>query len=156
MSLKSKSVLIKLFHRYNTERLANRLALAQPFDNFRAPIAEAYFPKLDHTVAGQTWPARSADMRPSDINRHSDELTLSISTLELWRSRINEAIRTGSMRNSRGHLVPLNATTGIDILGNAVESNVTSINQSFYGALHNSGHVLISYIHDPQGLYLVR
>lgn len=44
---------------------------------------------------------------------------------------------------------------GIDILGNMIESNVLSVNRTEYGNLHNHGHNLISYVHDPENKYLV-
>lgn len=51
---------------------------------------------------------------------------------------------------------PFRVENGIDILGNLVESNVLSVNRTEYGNLHNQGHNLISYIHDPENLYLVK
>lgn len=39
--------------------------------------------------------------------------------------------------------------TGIDVLGNMMESSILSPNRQLYGDLHNMGHVFISYSHDP-------
>lgn len=44
--------------------------------------------------------------------------------------------------------------SGIDILGNIMESSTLSINRNFYGDLHNFGHVFISYAHDPDHRHL--
>lgn len=43
---------------------------------------------------------------------------------------------------------------GIDILGNIVEACKLSPNPTLYGSLHNHGHTVISYSHDPDGRYL--
>uniref|UniRef100_A0A182T9S7 Tyrosinase copper-binding domain-containing protein n=1 Tax=Anopheles maculatus TaxID=74869 RepID=A0A182T9S7_9DIPT len=55
---------------------------------------------------------------------------------------------------SNGARVPLDNAAGIDILGNIIERSSLSINRGMYGDLHNSGHVLLAYIHDPRGTYL--
>lgn len=44
--------------------------------------------------------------------------------------------------------------TGIDTLGNIVESCSLTPNRQLYGNLHNQGHNVISYSHDPEGRYL--
>lgn len=59
-------------------------------------------------------------------------------------------------QNKNGGVEQFRVENGIDILGNLVESNVLSINRTEYGNLHNQGHNLISYIHDPENLYLVK
>lgn len=43
----------------------------------------------------------------------------------------------------------MDEVTGIDLLGNIIESSVISVNRQLYGDLHNYGHVFISFIHDP-------
>jgi tyrosinase len=48
----------------------------------------------------------------------------------------------------------LDDLTGIDMLGNIVEASDLSINQNVYGQLHNCGHDIISYIHDPDYRHL--
>ncbi|KAJ8963808.1 hypothetical protein NQ317_004476 [Molorchus minor] len=50
--------------------------------------------------------------------------------------------------------VALDEFTGIDILGNLIESTSLSINPNVYGNLHNQGHNLISLIHDPDSRHL--
>lgn len=44
--------------------------------------------------------------------------------------------------------------TGIDTLGNIVEACSLSPNRQLYGNLHNQGHNVISYAHDPEARYL--
>lgn len=48
----------------------------------------------------------------------------------------------------------LDEKTGIDVLGDMVESTKLSVNRTYYGNLHGFGHDLISFIHDPDGRYL--
>lgn len=45
--------------------------------------------------------------------------------------------------------MPLDERTGINTLGNMMESSILSPNRQLYGDLHNMGHVFISYSHDP-------
>lgn len=45
--------------------------------------------------------------------------------------------------------------SGIDILGNMIEASILSVNRNYYGNLHNRGHNLIAYSHDPENKYLV-
>ena len=51
--------------------------------------------------------------------------------------------------------MPLDEQTGIDVLGNLMEASILSKNPSYYGNLHNMGHVFMSYAHDPDHRYLV-
>lgn len=125
------------------------------FHNWREPISEGYFPKLDSLVASRTWPARPAGAVLKDINRPVDQLNFDLQDLERWRDRIYEAIHTGSIINPRGQREPLTELGGIDLLGNIMEASILSPNQNVYGDLHNLGHVAISYCHDPDHRYLV-
>lgn len=54
------------------------------------------------------------------------------------------------------HKIPLDEQTGIDMLGNMVESSNLSINTQLYGNIHNKGHLMIAMIHDPDGRHLVK
>lgn len=49
----------------------------------------------------------------------------------------------------------LTENEGIDVLGNIIESTILSPNRDFYGDLHNMGHVLFAYLHDPDHRHLV-
>lgn len=56
---------------------------------------------------------------------------------------------------SQGTRIPLDEVKGIDILGNIIEaSNTLSVNNQFYGNLHNQGHTIISFAHDPDARHL--
>lgn len=54
-----------------------------------------------------------------------------------------------SVWQTAGTRIPLDEVTGIDTLGNMMESSTLSPNRALYGDLHNMGHVFFSFIHDP-------
>lgn len=45
------------------ERLSNNMNRVIRLTNWRDPIEEAYFPKLDNIVANRVWPPRPANTR---------------------------------------------------------------------------------------------
>lgn len=135
--------------------MANRLARVKRLNNWREPIPEAYFPKLDSLVSSKNWPARTANLTLRDINRPVDQLVFDIADMERWRDRIYEAIHQGFVVNASGQRIPLTEKDGIDVLGNVMESSILSPNVNFYGDLHNMGHMSLSFIHDPDHRYLV-
>lgn len=146
--------------RFNIERFCNNLPRSVPFTNFREPITEGYFPKLDTVMASRAFPGRnypcklSKDLtfcrikitaRPSnftlrEIHRKADEVELDLSTIESWRDRILEAARNHEyvekVDETTTRKVPLDEVTGIDILGNIVEAcAMLSVNYEYYGEL---------------------
>lgn len=44
--------------RYNMERMSNDMNRVVRLTNWRAPIEEGYFPKLDNILANRVWPPR--------------------------------------------------------------------------------------------------
>ncbi|OXU22253.1 hypothetical protein TSAR_002571 [Trichomalopsis sarcophagae] len=144
----------QIMARYNTERLCNNLPRVRRLTNLRDPIPEAYFPKMDQTVAGRAFPARPVNMLLSDVNRAADQTRFDIADLERYRDRILEAIHTRQARNGQGGVIPLDEVTGIDIIGNMMEASILSPDQTYYGDLHNLGHIAISYAHDPDHRFL--
>jgi hypothetical protein len=140
--------------RYNFERFSNNLPRVTPLNDFRAQIPEGYFPKLDSLVASRAWPARTSGAQLRDINRASDQINLEVTTLERWRDRFIEAINQNSVQLANGQRRPLDEVTGIDILGDMMEASIISPNGNLYGDLHNMGHVIISYQHDPDHRHL--
>ncbi|XP_046384943.1 phenoloxidase 1-like [Ischnura elegans] len=142
----------QILARYNFERLCNRLGRVKRLLNLREPIEEGYFPKLDTLVASRNYPPRPSGSKLSDINR--DKIRLDIADLERWRDRIIEAIDLGRAINTKGEVVELTEEGGIDILGDIVEASILSINPSLYGSLHNMGHFLLAFPHDPDQRHL--
>ncbi|XP_045478278.1 phenoloxidase 1-like isoform X2 [Harmonia axyridis] len=144
----------QIIARYNFERLCNSLKRVTRFSDWRAPIAEGYFPKMDSLVASRSYPSRVHNQTISDLNRETDQIRQDIDDLVRWRDRIFSAIHAGYVENERGERVQLTENEGIDILGNILESSILSPNRTFYGDLHNMGHIFISYIHDPDHRHL--
>ncbi|KAK4878034.1 hypothetical protein RN001_010540 [Aquatica leii] len=144
----------QIIARYNLERLCNALKRTTRFTDWRDPIPEAYFPKLDSLVASRSYPPRVANQVLRDLNREQDQVKADVTRLEQWRDRIFNAIHTGVVQDESGNDIPLTEFEGIDILGNIIESSILSPNRPFYGDIHNFGHVFLSYIHDPDHRHL--
>ncbi|XP_054737407.1 phenoloxidase 2-like [Anastrepha obliqua] len=144
----------QMLARYNLERFSNSLARVARFNNLRDPIKEGYFPKLNSLVANRSWPPRFKDTKLSDVNRPLDHVQRDVSDLERWSDRILNAIAEGFVIDESGKQVPLDDVRGIDILGNLIESSILSPNRTTYGNLHNKGHMLIAFSHDPDHSYL--
>ncbi|XP_068623411.1 phenoloxidase subunit 1-like [Battus philenor] len=139
----------QIIARYNFERLCNNLGRVRRYENFREPIPEGYFPKLDSQVASRAWPPRFTESVIRDIDRPVDQIKSEVTDLETWRTRFYEAIEANAVLMPNGQRMPLDEETGIDVLGNLMESSALSRNRVYYGDLHNLGHVFISYCHDP-------
>ncbi|XP_063628353.1 phenoloxidase subunit 1-like isoform X1 [Cydia splendana] len=144
----------QIIARYNFERLCNNLQRVQRYKDFRAPIEEGYFPKLDSQVASRAWPPRFSGSTIKDLDRPVDQIRADVSQLETWRDRFIQAIEEGAIDLPSGRKLPLDEQTGIDILGNLMEASALSRNAAKYGDLHNMGHVFISYAHDPDHRHL--
>ncbi|XP_044259844.1 phenoloxidase 1-like [Tribolium madens] len=144
----------QIIARFNIERLCNGLKRVVKLSNWREPLPEAYFPKLDSLVSSRTWPARPVNQLPRDLNREVDQIRLSLDDLDRWRDRIYDAIHSGMVRGENGQNIPLTEFEGIDVLGNIIESSILSPNRNYYGDFHNMGHILIGYIHDPDHRFL--
>ena len=112
--------------RYNYERFSNRLSRVKRLNNFREPLLEGYFPKMDSIVASRSYPGRMENTILRDIHRDQDGSRFDIGDLERWRDRILEAISQGFMVDTEGNQIPLDEEKGIDFLGNALESTVCS------------------------------
>jgi len=52
------------------------------------------------------------------------------------------------------HEIPLDAEHGTDILGAIIEASSCSPNKTFYGSLHNWGHVMMARMHDPDHRFM--
>ncbi|XP_012266915.2 phenoloxidase 1-like isoform X1 [Athalia rosae] len=144
----------QIMSRYNFERLCNDLKRVERWSNWREPIREGYFPKLDTVLSSRAWASRPANSVISDVNRPVDQVQFDIQDLERWRDRIYEAIQTQTIQNDRGQRVRLTEKDGIDVLGNLMEASSLSPNLNLYGDLHNFMHLVISYVHDPDHRYL--
>ncbi|GAB6030166.1 Polyphenol oxidase 1 [Chamberlinius hualienensis] len=136
----------QIIARYEAERLSNGLGRVRPFHLTHA-LKEAYFPNLSLTISGQPYAARQAMSLPRDT------VDVTIESMLMWKSRILNDIHTGYVTKRNGEKIQLVEPQGIDILGDIVEASALSLNRDFYGDFHNSGHRIISKIHDPDGRY---
>lgn len=99
--------------RYNFERLCNGLKRVVRFSKWTEPIEEAYFPKLDSVVASRAWPARVSNQTLSDLKREVDQITQDVSDLQLWNTRILDAIHSGNVTMENGQTIQLSENEGI-------------------------------------------
>lgn len=81
--------------RYNAERLSNRMERQKPFSSLRETISEAYYPKMSSQVTSRAWPARSANVQLTDLNRELDEIKVTISDMETFVDRFKLACEEG-------------------------------------------------------------
>ncbi|XP_068144854.1 phenoloxidase 2 [Drosophila tropicalis] len=143
----------QILARYNTERFCNNLKRVQPLSNLRGEIPEGYFPKILSSVNNRTYPSRISNQLLRDVDR--PDASIEIAEVERWRDRVLASIDQGFVENSSGQRIPLDEVTGIDILGNLIEASSTlSVNSQYYGNLHNQGHTIISFAHDPDFRHL--
>ncbi|XP_016986003.1 phenoloxidase 2 [Drosophila rhopaloa] len=143
----------QILARYNVERFCNNLKKVQPLNNLRVEIPEGYFPKILSSVNNRTYPARVSSQLLRDVDR--PDASIEISEVERWRDRVLAAIDQGYVEDPSGNRTPLDEVRGIDILGNMIEASpVLSVNRTFYGNLHNEGHNIISFAHDPDNRHL--
>lgn len=146
--------------RYDMERLSVDLNRVEKLENWRVPIRDGYFSKLTSNNSGRAWGTRQDDSLMKDFRRTDFGLDfIDITVMEIWMSRLMDAIHQGYMINRNGDRVPLsdNVTTGklgIEILGDAFEADASlSPNALFYGDLHNLGHLMIAFTHDNDGAH---
>ncbi|XP_067133997.1 hemocyanin B chain-like [Centruroides vittatus] len=132
--------------RYDSERLSNGLPRMIPFHNFHDPL-EGYSSHLASVVNGQPYASRPEGVVMQDMRE------VSVQEMERWRERILDAIHLGSVIDKHGKEVSLDEDHGIDVLGNLVESSYDTINDDYYGSLHNWGHVLMARAQDHDGRY---
>jgi len=67
--------------------------------------------------------------------------------MERWRERLLEAAQQSTYTDPQGRRVPLDETTGIDILGNILESSQQlSPNPNFYGDFVINYSCIIHYL----------
>lgn len=122
-------------------------------NNLRERIIEGYFPKIIRGVNNRAYPSRFDNSILQDLNRDDD--TIEIADLMRWIDRIHQAIDQGYVTEfGTNRQIPLTESNGISILGDIVEASSLSPNRQLYGNLHNLGHNVISYIHDPDNRHL--
>lgn len=144
----------QIINRYNNDRMCNGLERVKPLNNLRVAVPEGYFPKIIRSSNNRAYPPRHANSLLSDVNRVEDDTVVELGDIERWRDRIYQAIDQGHVVDMGGRQISLLGNDGIDVLGNIVEASSLSPNRLLYGNLHNQGHNVISYVHDPDQKYL--
>lgn len=133
--------------RYDCDRLSTGLQRMIPFHNFKEEL-EGYSPHLTSLVSGLNYANRPAGFSLQDLNQLVD-----VQDMVRWRERLLEAIHLGALIDEHGNEIILTPEYGIDMLGAMLESSYESKNLEYYGNLHNSGHVMMARIHDPDGRF---
>ncbi|XP_055308600.1 phenoloxidase 3-like [Sitodiplosis mosellana] len=137
---------------YDCNRLTAGIPLTVPFDYFRKPIERGIYPELTTATNKNLISPRQDNVYLQDLLR--PEFNLKVADLERWYERIVEAVDKGFGIDPCGNKINLLNDKGIDFLGNTVEPNVKlSMNSDYYGSLHNFGHRIIAFAHDPTNKY---
>jgi len=129
----------QMLARLDFERQALGIPLIKPLENLRDPIPEGYHPSEnliddedDYTPYGSRPP--NSTLGYIDDEKNVDEI-------ERCRKALEDTIKSGKFPDGT-EITP-------DLLGSAIESSDVMDFSKYFGSLHNNGHVLIAYIHDP-------
>jgi len=134
----------QMIARYDAERLSVGLPRVEPFDAYRAEIADGYDPEV-WLWNGQEWflfRARPAGVTIGDLPPPPRQPGWTITEQETYRDRMFDA-------GARGNFIvdEQQVTVKADNLGNTAEASRGSVDEhrDTYGDLHNMGHVHFAY-----------
>lgn len=136
----------QLTARFDAERLSNNLNLVDEL-YWDKPIYEGFAPHTAYKYGGE-FPARPDNVKFEDVDG-----VARIRDLKVWEVRIRDAIAHGYVTGEDGSIIDILNDRGIDILGDLIESSEYSINPSYYGALHNTAHIVLGRQGDPHGKF---
>jgi len=136
----------QLSARFDAERLSNHLHVVDPL-YWDHPIAEGFAPHTSYRHGGE-FPSRPDDKVFEDVDG-----VARVRDMKIVESRIQDAIDSGFVVDSDGNSITLDVEHGIDILGDIIESSTYSPNPRYYGALHNTAHILLGRQCDPHGKF---
>ena len=139
----------QLIARYNMERMSNALPRVKRLKNFSLPIKECYFPKLNSKTTSSNWPGRMKNRCFADLDRK--DLVCDLTALSRWRDRILEAIDHGFAIMDEASIFNISNDSGIDTLGQAIQSVPTSPHHVYFGNMCTMGLLFLGYINDPDG-----
>ncbi|XP_050087151.1 larval serum protein 2-like [Anopheles aquasalis] len=114
--------------RYYLERLSNDLGTIPTFSWYK-PIVTGYYPYLRY-YNGVPFPTRE-----NYHNGYMMEKQSVVQEITDYERRIMEAIDYGFIVLPDGTFVNITIPSGIEYLGNLIQSNADSVNQRFYGYL---------------------
>merc|ERR550519_2676932 len=136
----------QLSARFDAERLSNNLDQVDEL-YWDRPIHEGFAPHTSYKYGGE-FPAR-----PDDITFNDVDGVARIRDLMIWEDRIRDAIAHGYVTGKDGSVINILDDHGIDILGDIIESSEYSPNAYYYGALHNTAHMVLGRQGDPHGKF---
>jgi len=136
----------QLSARFDAERLSNNLDRVDEL-YWDRPIKEGFAPHTAYKYGGE-FPSRPDNIRFSDV-----EGVARIRDLMIWEDRIRDAIAHGYVTGKHGEVINILNDEGINIIGDLIESSEYSANPIYYGALHNTAHIVLGRQGDPQGKF---
>merc|ERR1711942_481998 len=136
----------QLTSRFDAERLSNNLDQVDEL-YWDRPIKEGFAPHTTYKFGGE-FPARPDNMRFEDV-----EGVARIRDLRIWEDRIRDAIAHGYVTGKDGNNINILNDQGIDVIGHIIESSNYSPNPVYYGALHNTAHIVLGRQGDPKGKF---
>ncbi|CAL4113977.1 unnamed protein product, partial [Meganyctiphanes norvegica] len=136
----------QLSARFDAERLSNHLNVVDEL-YWDRPIYEGFAPHTTYKYGGE-FPARPDNIVFSDVDG-----VARIRDLMVWEDRIRDAIAHGYVTGHDGEVINILNNEGIDILGSLIESSEYSKNPEYYGALHNTAHIVLGRQGDPHGKF---
>ncbi|KAK7085610.1 hypothetical protein SK128_015961 [Halocaridina rubra] len=136
----------QLNHRFDHERISNYLSPTEEL-NWHMPIHEGFAPHTTYKYGGQ-FPSRPDDIEWSDVDG-----VARVRDMIIYDNRIRDAIAHGYIEKDDGTHVDIMNDHGADVLGDIIESSNYSPNVHYYGALHNTAHIMLGRQADPHGKY---
>uniref|UniRef100_A0A1D1Z5L3 Hemocyanin II n=1 Tax=Anthurium amnicola TaxID=1678845 RepID=A0A1D1Z5L3_9ARAE len=134
----------QMLARYDIERLALGIPLIEPFDDYDAPIPQAYTPNKnlrdeedDYTTFGD----REANAKLGDVD--TGRRIIKVSDMKETLRKILESIDSGKLVDG--------TELNIDLLGGIIEpyNYDRKDYDKHYGVFHGIGHVALGYISNP-------
>ena len=135
----------QMLARYDFERLGfgmERVHAFGPGWAWGKPLDEGYNPKME----GISF--RPSGMTIPEVFRKNGRLILT-DVLHRNKESLFYALARGYLECPNSAKVDIT----MDLLGNAIESNMGSVNKKLYGNLHNNGHCVLAAMNDPDGRY---
>merc|ERR1711970_564147 len=136
----------QLSARFDAERLSNNLDKVDEL-YWDRPIYEGFAPHTAYKYGGE-FPSRPDNIKFSDV-----EGVARIRDVMIWEDRIRDAIAHGYVTGKDGTIKNLLNDRGIDVIGDLIESSEYSVNPVYYGALHNTAHIVLGRQGDPKGKF---
>nr|AAW57892.1 hemocyanin subunit 4 [Metacarcinus magister] len=132
--------------RFDAERLSNYL---DPVDELHWDdvIHEGFAPHTMYKYGGY-FPSR-----PDNVHFEDVDGVARVRDMLILESRIRDAIAHGYVTGRDGSIISISDSHGIDVLGDVIESSLYSPNPEYYGALHNTAHMMLGRQGDPHGKF---